>query len=66
MILQGYPSGDAGAGDPVNIARLTKFYAIDFSGNRYKWYVDFRSTAGNDSTMANVLILAAVTDLTIN
>jgi hypothetical protein len=66
MILQGNLGGDAGAGTPINIARLTKFYAVDFSGNRYKWYVDFRSTAGNDSTMANVLVLAAVTDTSVN
>ena len=64
MILQGNLGGDAGAGTPINIARLTKFHAVDFNGTRYKWYVNF--TSGNDSTLANVLVLAAVTDLTIN
>ena len=64
MILQGNLGGDAGAGTPINIAELTKFYAIDFSGTRYKWYVNF--TSGNDSTLANVLVLAATTDLTVN
>jgi hypothetical protein len=66
MILQGNLGGDAGAGTPINIARLTKFHAVDFSGNRYKWYVDFRSTASNDSTLANVLVLAAMTDASVN
>ena len=64
MILQGNLGGDAGAGTPINIAELTKFYAIDFSGNRYKWYVNY--TSGNDSTLANVLVLAAVTDASVN
>ena len=66
MILQGNLGGDAGAGTPINIARLTKFHAVDFSGTRYKWYVNFRSTASNDSTLANVLVLAAMTDASIN
>jgi hypothetical protein len=66
MILQGNLGGDAGAGTPINIARLTKFYATDFNGNRYKWHVAFRSTASNDSTLANVLVLTAVTDTSIN
>ena len=48
MILQGNLGGDAGAGTPINIARLTKFYAVDFGGNRYKWHVNF--TSGNDAT----------------
>jgi hypothetical protein len=64
MILQGNLGGDAGAGTPINIARLTKFYAHDFNGNRYKWHVNF--TSGNDSTLANVLVLAAATDLSVN
>lgn len=64
MILQGFLSGDAGDGTPINIARLTKFYAYDFSGNRYKWYVNY--TSGNDSTLANVLVLATATTASIN
>ena len=64
MILQGNLGGDAGAGTPINIARLTKFHAVDFSGTRYKWYVNF--TSGNDSTLANVLVLAAMTDASVN
>lgn len=64
MVLQGFRSGDAGAGSPTNIARLTKFYAYDFSGNRYKWYVNY--TSGNDSTLANVLVLAAATTASVN
>ena len=64
MILQGNLGGDAGAGTPINIAELTKFHAIDFNGTRYKWYVNF--TSGNDSTLANVLVLAAMTDTSVN
>jgi hypothetical protein len=64
MILQGNLGGDAGAGTPINIARLTKFHAVDFNGTRYKWYVNF--TSGNDSTLANVLVLAAMTDTSVN
>ena len=64
MILQGNLGGDAGAGTPINIARLTKFHAVDFNGKRYKWYVNF--TSGNDSTLANVLVLAAMTDASVN
>ena len=64
MILQGNLGGDAGAGTPINIARLTKFHAVDFNGTRYKWYVNF--TSGNDSTLANVLVLAAITDASVN
>ena len=44
--------------------KLTKFHAVDFSGTRYKWYVNF--TSGNDSTLANVLVLAAITDASVN
>ena len=64
MILQGNLGGDAGAGTPINIARLTKFHAVDFNGTRYKWYVNF--TSGNDSTLANVLVLAEMTDASVN
>jgi hypothetical protein len=64
MILQGNLGGDAGAGTPINISRLTKFYAVDFSGNRYKWHVNF--TSGNDSTLANVLVLTAATTESVN
>ena len=64
MILQGNLGGDAGAGTPINIARLTKFHAVDFNGTRYKWYVNF--TSGNDSTLSNVLVLAAMTNASVN
>ena len=64
MVLQGNLGGDAGAGTPINIARLTKFHAVDFNGTRYKWYVNF--TSGNDSTLANVLVLAEMTDASVN
>ena len=64
MVVQGFLSGDAGDGSPINIARFTKFYAVDFSGNRYKWYINY--TSGNDSTLANVLVLAQATDATVN
>ncbi len=64
MVLQGFLSGDAGSGTPIRISRLTKFYAYDFSGNRYKWYVNY--TSGNDSTLANVLVLATATTASVN
>ena len=64
MILQGNLGGDAGAGTPINIARLTKFHAVDFNGTRYKWYVNF--TSGNDSTLANVRVLVAMTNASVN
>jgi hypothetical protein len=64
MVIQGFLSGDAGNGSPIRIARLTKFYAIDFSGNRYKWHVTY--TSGNDSTLANVLVLTAATTASVN
>jgi len=43
----------------VLISKLTKFYATDFNGNRYKWYVS--SFIGEDSTQANALVLVSAT-----
>ena len=48
----------------VLIAKLTKFYAVDFSGNRYKWYV--APYIGEDSTQANVLVLTPATEASVN
>lgn len=48
----------------INVAKLTKFYAIDFNGNRYKWYV--APYSGEDSSQANALILAAADNASIN
>ncbi len=64
MLLQGFLSGDTGAGTPTLIAKLTKFYATDFSGNRYKWYV--ASNTGEDSTQANAIVLVAATTANVN
>lgn len=62
MLLQGFLSGDTGSGSPTLIAKLTKHYAVDFSGNRYKWFVE--PFTGNDSTEANALILVSATATT--
>jgi hypothetical protein len=64
MLLQGFLSGDTGAGSPTLIAKLTKFYATDFNGNRYKWYV--APNTGEDSTQANAIVLVVATDTSIN
>lgn len=64
MVIKGFLSGDTGDGTGIAIKKLTKFYAIDFSGNRYKWYVD--NTTGPDSALANVLVLVSATDTSIN
>ena len=64
MVIKGFLSGDTGDGTGIAIKKLTKFYATDFSGNRYKWYVD--NTTGPDSALANVLVLVAATDTSIN
>ena len=48
----------------IAIAKLTKFYATDFSGNRYKWYV--APFSGEDSTQANTLILVPATTANVN
>lgn len=62
MVLQGQLSTDDNT--VINVARLTKFYAIDFSGNRYKWHV--APYSGSDSTLANALILTVATTAGIN
>jgi hypothetical protein len=62
MVIKGYVGGDAGvAGSGVAIKKLTKFYATDFSGNRYKWYV-----ANDGSSLQNVLVLVTGTDTSVN
>ena len=63
MVIKGFLSGDTGQGG-VAIKKITKFYATDFNGNRYKWYVD--NTTGPDSTLANVLVLVTGTDTSVN
>ena len=59
MLLEGFTSGNSGAGSATLIAKLTKHYATDFSGNRYKWFVE--PFTGNDSTEANTIILVSAT-----
>ena len=48
----------------ILISKLTKFYATDFSGNRYKWYV--APFSGEDSSEANALILVPATTANVN
>ena len=62
MVLQGKLSTNDGI--TINVAKLTKFYATDFNGNRYKWHVEPYS--GEDSSQANALILTAATTAGIN
>jgi hypothetical protein len=64
MVIKGFLSGDTGDGTGIAIKKLTKFYATDFNGNRYKWYVD--NTTGPDSALANVLVLVTAADTSIN
>lgn len=61
MTIAGFLSGDSGVGPAVLLAKITKFYAVDFSGNRYKWYID-----NDGSSVGNTLILVTATDATIN
>lgn len=60
MVIKGYLNGDSG-NTGVAIAKLTKFYAVDFSGNRYKWYV-----VNDGSSFQNVLALVAATTASVN
>jgi len=62
MLIQGFISADSGAGSPTLISKLTKHYAIDFNGQRYKWFVE--SFTGNDSAQANTLVLVDATAIT--
>ena len=62
MVLQGKLSTDDGT--VINIAKLTKYYATDFSGNRYKWHV--APYSGEDSSQANALILTVATTAGVN
>jgi len=65
MALEGFLGvGASQTNQGILISKLTKFYATDFSGNRYKWYVN--PTTGEDSTQANILVLVAATDTSIN
>ena len=61
MVIAGWLGGDPGNGDPIIIKKISKFYAVDFSGNRYKWHVD-----NDGSSLANVLTLTAADDVTVN
>jgi len=62
MSLQGKLSTDDNI--TILVSKLTKFYAVDFSGNRYKWHV--APFIGEDSAQANVLVLTVATDTSIN
>jgi hypothetical protein len=62
MLLQGKLSTDDNV--TILISKLTKFYATDFSGNRYKWYV--APYSGEDSSQANALILVTATTASVN
>ena len=65
MALQGWIGGDTGtASNGRLISKLTKFYAVDFNGQRYKWYVS--PTSGEDSTQSNTLVLVAATTANVN
>jgi hypothetical protein len=64
MVLAGFLGGDAGGSSPIFIQKLTKHYAADFSGNRYKWYIT-NSGAGEDSSLANVLALVDASATTV-
>jgi len=59
MVIKGYLNGDNGVAG-IAIKKLTKFYATDFNGNRYKWYV-----ANDGSTLQNMLVLVAGTDASV-
>jgi hypothetical protein len=62
MSIQGKLLSDDGV--TKLIAKLTKFYAVDFSGVRYKWYV--APYLGEDSTQANALILVPADTSSVN
>ncbi len=55
MRMWGYlaSSQEGAAANQINIAKITKRVATDFSGNRYKWYLE------NDSS-ADYIILTAI------
>lgn len=62
MVIKGYLNGDSG-NTGIAIKKLTKFYATDFNGNRYKWYV--AQGVGTDSSFANLLALVPATTTTV-
>lgn len=65
MVLQGWIDSNTGSAESGRlIQKLTKFYAVDFNGNRYKWYVS--STSGEDSTQSNTLVLKTATTANVN
>jgi hypothetical protein len=51
MNLFGYIGGN-GTATATNIAKITKRVATDFSGNRYKWYLE------NDSSNDYIVLTA--------
>ena len=59
MVILGYTDGDSGNSSGIAIAKLTKHYAVDFNGNRYKWHVENR--LAEDSSLANTLMLTVAT-----
>jgi hypothetical protein len=63
MAIAGYLNADDGS-SPIYLQKITKHYAVDWSGNRYKWFVT--PYTGVDSTIANKLILIAATTTTIS
>jgi hypothetical protein len=52
MRLWGYPAGDTPSGTEINIAKITKRVATDFSGNRYTWALE------NDSSNDYIVLTA--------
>ncbi len=52
MRLFGYPAGTTPSGTEINIAKITKRVATDFSGNRYTWVLE------NDSTNDYIVLTA--------
>lgn len=54
MRMWGYVAGtqEGAAGNQVNLAKITKRVATDFSGNRYTWYLE------NDSTSDYIVLTA--------
>jgi hypothetical protein len=52
MRLWGYAAGTTPSGGEINIAKITKRVATDFSGNRYTWYLE------NDSTNDYIVLTA--------
>lgn len=62
MLLQGFVGGNSQQTSGTLIAKLTKHFAVDFNGNRYKWFIE--PTSGENSSQANTLVLITATDIT--